>query len=1373
MMKRFKITNFSMAAAILLGLSGNSAIAKENVGVTGNSNKGSAVTAADCNATTAQADLDINNVRTTILVGGDMWWALGSAPKYEIPINSGKHSIFAGALWIGGIDAGGQIKVAAQTYRQTGVDFWGGPIDTVNISISPDQCLAYDRHWKMTKSGVIKYLEGETGHPDYVAVKNDIETWPGNGNDALGQGNYLAPFIDVDDNGEYNFSVDYPGYNLSGDYPVVPGTPKTICNDYLFGDQTIWWVFNDVGNAHTETSSEPIGLEIRAQAFGFKTNDEINNMTFYKYQIINRSSLTLTETYFGQWVDPDLGNATDDYVGCDVPRGLGFCYNGDADDETASGYGVNPPAVGVDFFQGPIADLDDNVDNDRDSCEDCTFIDSAGVTLIIPDNILGEQIIMSKFVYYNNINGAPDGNPSGFTDFYNYLQGIWLDNQPISYGGDGRDINAPVCNFMFPGTTDPDNYLTLGEWSEFTAGNIAEDRRFLQSAGTFTLAPGAVNYITTGVVWARTQQGGPNESVELVRVADDKAQALFDNCFKLIDGPDAPNLVIRELNKKFIFSLQDYANPKVELYHQKDPIISGVVDSLTYFDFQGYQIYQMKDGSVTTGDIGNPDKIRLLIQCDIQDGVDQLVNFTFDPAISANVPVEMVNGADEGIKHTFVVDQDLFASGTTALVNHKTYYYTVVSYAYNQYKKYDQNDPAALDGQKKPYLAGRNNIKTYSGIPHISTPENSGQIFGSDYGDGPRIKRIEGQGNGGMLLNFADEVGYAELLKNPPYKIAQPEYLNGQGPLNLTVYDPTLVNSFNFETRFDGVVDTTEWTMINYEEIDTVFSERVISVPNEQVIPEWGLSATFTKVIEAGKAGAINNALLSSSIEYADPDMKWLNSIKDTDGSSATVVDYEDWIRSGPSPGPFAGLDDEEIYENVVDGTWAPFKLTTKEYPGPKPTAIAEAQVTLSPSTSSKTSISSVDIVITKDQSMWSRSAVVELGTGGTINGALQFDLRESPSVGKDGNPGDNTVSDHGMGWFPGYAVNVETGERLNIVFGENSSLADTSTHGNGGDMKWNPTSTRYLPGSGGTVPVFGGMHYIYVFGHNADDKDKDVPMYDECRFFHNKLDSATTANNNKRNIWKDAMYVSLPALDAAYDDLSFPNKNFAASIPSDVRIKIRVAKNYRTYTPSDILRSGQPIVDGTPYYVVSTPVTYNGTTYNTVGAQFNGSSTAAVFTGVGTVTSTPPVNGFNPLYTFGTGDLANDVNNINAAKDALQYVNVVPNPYYAFSSYETSQLDNRIKITNLPPNCTVSIFTMSGTLVRRFKRDVQVDNSEGAEYDPSRPNTDTSIDWDLKNQKAIPIASGMYLIHIEAPGIGEKTLKWFGMIRPIDLDTF
>src|SRR5690554_7791103 len=88
-------------------------------------------------------------------------------------------------------------------------------------------------------------------------------------------------------------------------------------------------------------------------------------MTFYNYEMINRSTQTLYDTYFTQFVDPDIGNSEDDYVGCDVSRGLGYAYNGPNYDDGQSGspgYGNNPPAVGIDFFEGPYQDAD-NLDN--------------------------------------------------------------------------------------------------------------------------------------------------------------------------------------------------------------------------------------------------------------------------------------------------------------------------------------------------------------------------------------------------------------------------------------------------------------------------------------------------------------------------------------------------------------------------------------------------------------------------------------------------------------------------------------------------------------------------------------------------------------------------------------------------------------------------------------------------------------------------------------------------------------------------------------------------------------------------------------------------------------------------------------------------
>ena len=114
---------------------------------------------------------------------------------------------------------------------------------------------------------------------------------------------------------------------------------------------------------------------------------------------------------------------------------------------------------------------------------------------------------------------------------------------------------------MFPGTTDP--AFPGQEWTEITAGNAPADRRFLQSAGPFTLQAGAVNKITIGVVWARANSGGQEASVTLVKVYDREAQALFDNNFNILNGPDAPDLDIQELDKQLVFTLSNSGISKI------------------------------------------------------------------------------------------------------------------------------------------------------------------------------------------------------------------------------------------------------------------------------------------------------------------------------------------------------------------------------------------------------------------------------------------------------------------------------------------------------------------------------------------------------------------------------------------------------------------------------------------------------------------------------------------------------------------------------------------------------------------------------------------------------------------------------------------
>ena len=145
------------------------------------------------------------------------------------------------------------------------------------------------------------------------------------------------------------------------------------------------------------------------------------------------------------------------------------------------------------------------------------------------------------------------------------------------------------------------------------------------------------------------------------------------------------------------------------------------------------------------------------------------------------------------------------------------------------------------------------------------------------------------------------------------------------------------------------------------------------------------------------------------------------------------------------------------------------------------------------------------------------------------------------------------------------------------------------------------------------------------------------------------------------------------------------------------------------------------------------------------------------------------------PAYQFvlGAGDAVIEGNaTADGARQSfvdslLSLINVVPNPYYSYSGYETaSQLQTKVRFVNLPTGvengvkqgCLIRIYTVDGTLVRTLG---------------PTPVNQTTYDWDLHNQTGIPIAGGMYLIHVSVPGIGERVIKWFGTMRPVDLNSF
>ncbi|MEX1001510.1 MAG: T9SS type A sorting domain-containing protein [Crocinitomicaceae bacterium] len=1336
--------------------------------------------AANCAPANERLFLEFNNVRALIETGGSLWQdRANNQASYEVPKESNKFVIYSGALWMGGEDVNGQLKLAAHMFRQ-GNDFWAGPLgdlidgtgnydpfspqnaenqlfrDYGAAEIIPSECLKYDKFFTIRKAEVRQFIawwncENGVSEPEDCEeviqpadeVLDRIVNWPAHGDPSLGQDFYLAPFYDNAKEGELPNGIYDPIQD--GDFPWYDLQDEIDCRDdrrvTLFGDETHWWVFNDKGNIHTETGGDPIGMEVRAQAFAFATDDAINDMTFYNYELINRGTQTLQNTYFGQWVDSDIGFAANDYVGCDVNRGLGFGYNGQSSDQGQGGqtpYGASPPAIGVDFFEGPYQDNDD-IDN-AIGIGPGEALNGIGYGDNVVDN---ERFGMRRFVYHN-IGGGPNGDPNNSTDYYLYLQGIWQNGQRMTYGGNGFNTGTSIAtDFMFPGNTDDQLWGTSGvdpgfDWSEVTEGNPVGDRRFLQSAGPFTLVPGAVNNITVGVVYGRnTAETDLEASVRAMKTADSKAQALFENCFELVEPPVAPLITIQEMENELILFLQEPVGFDEKTWFEVDRINiitpDDLIDQGIYYDdtfrFEGYQIFQMSDEDVSVSDLDDIEKARLVAQCDVKNGVSKLVNYTFDEQLQITIPTVMVDGEDEGLRHSFRITEDLFATGARTLVNHKKYYYIAVAYAYNNFKTYDPNDPDALDGQKVPYLRSRisgtgRGIEAVVGIPHDPTPEADGTDFSTSYGYQPPITQIEGIGNGGNVIKLDKEQVNTIVATGG---VNHPTYQAGAGPIGVQVVDPLNLAGGEYTLGFTSdsasVNQSTWWLARAYTDengafqTDTVHSDYLVSEINEQLILDWGLSVTVNQQFYEGTGSCSERFTepLTASITYADSSKAWLFGVADDDNFYPT-----NWIRSGSTnenetdnPGgcdPDSwiynqcayndyALDEDQQYEGLLEGTVAPFNRVGAGvygmpfgWPGDNPNTngnqgwFSSAGTALSKACFPE--LHDVDVVITSDDTKWTRCPVIEINDNEnqTEHGDDILHMRSDPSVGKDGLPDNSGTT--GMGWFPGYAIDVNTGKRLNMCFAENSWLLGE----NGADMIWNPTH-RYTDQTGN--PLFGGMHYVYVFGENIGGSNS--PTYDEGKWLSEKFDvTSSSRNSNFLNAWKSCFWVMEPML--------IENTEFMGT---DVEINLRINKPYEERT----------------------------------------------------------VNGENagyPMYKF-TIDQPAETVRADRLESVLDNINVVPNPYYGYSEYEKTKLDNRVKIVNLPERCTVTIFNMQGALIRSFQKDDAL----------------TSIDWDLKNHLNIPIAGGMYIIHVKVPITQadgsiieqERIIKWFGVIRQPDLD--
>ena len=122
--------------------------------------------------------------------------------------------------------------------------------------------------------------------------------------------------------------------------------------------------------------------------------------------------------------------------------------------------------------------------------------------------------------------------------------------------------------------------------------------------------------------------------------------------------------------------------------------------------------------------------------------------------------------------------------------------------------------------------------------------------------------------------------------------------------------------------------------------------------------------------------------------------------------------------------------------------------------------------------------------------------------------------------------------------------------------------------------------------------------------------------------------------------------------------------------------------------------------------------------------------------------------------FTFST--TSSKVDN-NTAKNSLDKIGIVPNPYISANAWERRNLnqtgrgERRIDFINLPAKCEIRIYTLTGALIKTLNKDSSP--IEGA------------ISWNLVTDDGMDIAYGVYVYHVDAPEIGEKIGK-FAIIK-------
>ncbi|MEK6756958.1 MAG: hypothetical protein AABZ02_12465, partial [Bacteroidota bacterium] len=447
-----------------------------------------------------------------------------------------------------------------------------------------------------------------------------------------------APYIDRNRNGRYDkppafsdkFTVDSL---IAGNYDE-PGVSGADPNSPA--DQVIWTVNNDLNPNSDLFATLPDGIEAQHTLWGYKRTGALGHSLFRRVKIINKggvdigggqkAALYLDSVYIANEADPDLGDFTEDLIGCDTLSSMVFIYNAFARDRQYAAFGIPPPALGFDFLQGPR-------------------VPSPGDSAVFDiRRVYGwKNLPLTSFAYFSSGSAIADPPTSvyeGALRFRKMFRGFVPDPS-----------TSPDRLYPFPPNITPSKFPLSGDpvtGSGFVDGlgtqySLAPgDRRIVLSSGPFTLAPGDTQELVIAYV------GGLGadrlSSVSVMKFNDRFVQNTYDGLFQVPSAPATPNVKIAELDERVTLEwgsdLDRVANSENKINNPGD------------YRFEGYNVYQFPSRSSA---LSEAKRIAIF---DTPSDPTVILDEQFDLKSGQILKVPVQFGTNSGVKRVFEFKRD-------------------------------------------------------------------------------------------------------------------------------------------------------------------------------------------------------------------------------------------------------------------------------------------------------------------------------------------------------------------------------------------------------------------------------------------------------------------------------------------------------------------------------------------------------------------------------------------------------------------------------------------------------------------------------------------------------------------------------------------